>query len=89
MFKAVREYNLRDVVAQIECPLLVTDPEGEQFWPGQSQELLDALQCPKEIVRFTIEEGADLHCEPMAMSLRDQRIFDWLDDVLDRSEPNA
>ncbi len=85
VFDAVRQYNLRDVVDRIECPLLITDPEGEQFWPGQSQELHDALRGPSEIVRFTAEEGADLHCEPMAMGMRDQRIFDWLDDVLGRA----
>ena len=82
VFRAVRAYNLRDVVGKIECPLLVTDPEDEQFWPGQSQELYDALSGPKEIVRFTAAEGANWHCEPLALGLRDQRIFDWLDETL-------
>jgi fermentation-respiration switch protein FrsA (DUF1100 family) len=82
VFRAVRAYNLRDVVGKIECPLLVTDPEDEQFWPGQSQDLYDALTGPKQIVRFTAAEGANWHCEPMALGLRDQRIFDWLDEAL-------
>jgi len=84
-FNAARAYNLHDVVDLIECPMLITDPAGEQFWPGQSQELYDALGGPKEIVRFGAEEGADLHCEPLAMGLRDQRIFDWLDRVFGRA----
>lgn len=81
-FRAVRGYHLRDVVGRITCPMLITDPDDEQFWPGQSQELYDALGGPKRRVRFTREEGANGHCEPMALGLRDQRVFDWLDETL-------
>ena len=79
-----REYHLRDVVDRIECPVLITDPDNEQFWPGQSRELHEALRAPSELVRFTTEEGADRHCEPKALGLRDQRVFDWLDETLGR-----
>jgi hypothetical protein len=34
------------------------------------------------LVRFAAAEGASRHCEPMALGLRDQRIFDWLDETL-------
>jgi hypothetical protein len=81
----LRDYNLHGVIDQIQCPMLVTDPEGETFWPGQSVELYDALTSPKKLVTFTAEEGADLHCEPKAMGLRSQVIFDWLDDILGHS----
>jgi hypothetical protein len=47
-----------------------------------AQQFYDALICPKEIVRFTETEGADWHCEPAAQSLRDERIFDWLEETL-------
>ncbi|MCC6314274.1 MAG: prolyl oligopeptidase family serine peptidase [Thermomicrobiales bacterium] len=79
---ALAAYNLHDVVGQIRTPLLIADPEGEAFWPGQSQELYDALPGPKELVRFTAAEGADLHCEPKALGLREQRFFDWLNRTL-------
>lgn len=83
--QAVRAYRLDDVVDRIETPLLLTDPEQEQFWPGQSQRLYDALPGPdKAIARFGAEEGAAGHCEPMAPGLLDQRVFDWLDSVLAR-----
>jgi hypothetical protein len=81
-FKAVQRYNLADVAKQIRCPMVITDPEGEQFWPGQSQKLYDALPGPKTLLKFTAAEGADLHCEPKAPGLRAQRIFDWLDQTL-------
>jgi hypothetical protein len=71
-------------VAQIQCPTLVLDPEGEQFWPGQSQQLFDALTCEKQLRHFTAEEGADWHCEPAAQSLRDEVVFDFLETVFAR-----
>ena len=82
LFQAVEQYRLGDLVQQIRTPIMVTDPEGEQFWPGQSQRLYDALPGPKMLVPFTKAEGADMHCEPMARSLLEQRMFDWLDETL-------
>ena len=81
-FKMVRQYNVREVIKQIQCPMFIADPDDEQFWPGQSKEVYEALVCPKTIVRFTAEEGANWHCEPKARALYDQRMFDWLATVL-------
>lgn len=84
VYRAAMQYNLKGVAGQIRCPMLITDPDNEVFWPGQSQALLDMLTCPKKMVRFTAAEGADLHCEPKDPGLRDLRVFDWLDEVLAR-----
>ena len=82
LFVAVGTYKLDPaVIGKITTPLLVTDPEGEQFWPGQSRQLYDALPGTKRLVEFTSAEGAGRHCEPMARSLLEQRIFDWLDET--------
>jgi Esterase FrsA-like len=81
-YKMVGQYKLDGVADKIRCPMLVTDPENEQFWPGQPRRLYEALTCPKELVSFTAAEGADSHCEPKALGLREQRIFDWLDETL-------
>jgi hypothetical protein len=79
-FTAARAYALTDeVIGQISCPVLVTDPDHEQFWPGQSRELYDKLPDGKALIRFTEEEGADSHCEPAGQGIRGERIFDWLD----------
>jgi dienelactone hydrolase len=83
MFNDAQSFKLEpEVIARIQCPMLITDPEGEQFWPGQSQRLYDALDCPKRLVRFTAAEGADSHCEPKAPALRNQRVLDWLDETI-------
>jgi hypothetical protein len=81
-FHAVREYNLAEVAGRIQCPMLITDPESEQFFPGQARKLYDALQCPKQIVHFTREQGADQHCEVAAPGYRDYCIYNWLDETL-------
>jgi hypothetical protein len=79
-FTAVKEYALTNELAkQISSPLLIADPEGEQFWPGQSNKLYEALFGQKLLVPFTRAEGADLPCEPKAPGFRAQRVFDWLD----------
>jgi hypothetical protein len=70
-----------DTLGQISCPLLITSPEHEQFWPGQSDEMHAAVPS-STLVTFTEVEGADRHCEPAARGLRDERIFSWLEDVL-------
>jgi hypothetical protein len=79
LFQAVAAYRLGDEVANIATPLLITDPDDEHFFPGQPQQLYDLVACPKDIVRFDASEGANGHCEPMGRSLRDTRVFDWLD----------
>ena len=81
-FKMAEQYTLEGVAEKIRCPMLVADPETEQFWPGQSHRVYEALTSPKELVTFAAAEGADSHCEPKAHSLREQRIFDWLDETL-------
>jgi hypothetical protein len=81
-YNLVKQYKLDGVTDKIRCPMLITDPENEQFWPGQPRRLYEALSCPKELVSFTAAEGADSHCEPKAFGLRDQRMFDWLDETL-------
>ena len=81
-FHAVQDYHLAEVAGRIRCPMLITDPEGEQFFPGQARKLYDALQCPKQIVRFTRQQGAAEHCEVAAPGYRDYCIYNWLDETL-------
>lgn len=83
VYRRAMEFRLHDDdIARITTPLLLTDPDDEQFWPGQAAELHDKLPGRKALVRFTAEEGANFHCEPMGLSLRNERIFDWLDEVV-------
>jgi len=86
-YKTVREvlkYNLTDVVDRIRTPIFITDPEDEQFWPGQARQLASMLKVETVLSPFTAAEGANWHCQPLARSLTEQRIFDWLDTMLRR-----
>ena len=82
LYQEVLKQRLGDEVKDITTPLLITEPEDEQFWPGQSRRLYERLTGPKELVRFTAAEGANRHCEPMAPGLREARIYAWLDGYL-------
>jgi Prolyl oligopeptidase family len=82
LYQEVLKYRLGDEVKDITTPLLITDPEDEQFWPEQSEQLYEMLTGPRELVKFTAQEGANGHCEPMAPTLRETRIYDWLDGYL-------
>ena len=82
LYRTVSRYVLGDEVNAIVTPMLVLDPEDEQFFPGQPEELYGRLPGEKKLVRFSHEEGAGRHCEPMGVAVRDARIFDWLQGYL-------
>ncbi|HYL76858.1 MAG TPA: hypothetical protein VEU96_21760 [Bryobacteraceae bacterium] len=82
VFRSVLDYNLKDVAGQIRCPMLVTNPESEQFFAGQARQFHEMLRCPKTLIDFTREQGADMHCEVNAPGYRDYCIYNWLDEIL-------
>lgn len=82
VFTEVMAYNLAGVVGQIRTPLLLTDPQDEQFWPGQSRQLFDALTGEKQVVPFAADQGANWHCQPLGRQLTNKLMLDWLADRL-------
>ena len=76
------KYTLKGLVEKIECPTLVCDNVADTIAGGQAKELYDALECPKDYVLFTAEEGADGHCEGGAQVLFHRVAYDWLDKTL-------
>lgn len=63
----------------IQCPTLITLAENDTLAAGAGV-FLDALRCPKTLMRFTAAEGADGHCEMENRSLLNRRVLDWLDE---------
>jgi pimeloyl-ACP methyl ester carboxylesterase len=80
-----KDYTLKDVAGNIECPTLVLEAQMDNDFPGGPKKVYDALKCPKKYVLFTAQEGAEDHCQVAALSLSNQRIFDWLDEVFKNS----
>jgi len=76
------QYKVTDVVERITTPTLVTNYQLESFYPGQAAELYHLLRSTKAYNTFTIAEGAEYHCAPLAPQRRNQVVFDWLDKTL-------
>ena len=82
LVKNSSKFTLKEIAQNIRCPTLVLDSEKDDSFPGQPQKVYDALTCPKKYILFTVEEGAEEHCQCGASSLSNQRIFDWVDGTL-------
>jgi hypothetical protein len=54
---------------------------GADFGAGAGA-FVDALRCPKTLLRFIAAEGADGHCEMENRSLVNRRALDWLEEQL-------
>jgi dienelactone hydrolase len=72
-------FTMRGHAERIRCPTLVTMAEHDPLAAGANA-FLEALRCPKTLMRFTAEEGADGHCSMQNRSLLNQRVLDWLDE---------
>lgn len=79
--QALIEFTLEGRVDRISCPTLVTDGEGD-FAGDQSDQLYQALTCPKQRRHFTEAEGAGGHCEGMGQQVWNQYTLDWIEDIL-------
>lgn len=75
-------YSVADCAHQIQCPCLVLEAEGDQFFLNQPQKIYDALKVPKTLFKFTKEEGAENHCQSGALSYKDEIVFNWLDETM-------
>ena len=71
-------------VGLIDCPVLCLAGEGDPAEAiRQHHVAFDRLRSPRKAQRiFTIEEGADAHCQINNFPLLHQVVFDWLDDIL-------
>lgn len=86
VLRRVQEYRFdADHASRIDTPMLITSPEGEQFWPAQSERLASWVPSGATVLPFTAAEGADLHCEPLARTLVHERVLDALDGLLNEA----
>jgi hypothetical protein len=70
----------RSLVRQITAPMALTEPAQEASFPGQAKTVYGWLRThPKTLIDFTVAQGAQLHCEPMAPTVRNDAVFDWVE----------
>jgi pimeloyl-ACP methyl ester carboxylesterase len=79
--RAVAPFDLTGRIASITCPTAITAAEDDPL-ARSAEQIYDALPGDKVLLRFASSEGAGDHCEMGNRSVLDQRVFDWLDEVL-------
>ena len=81
LLREIRCYSLADTAGQIQQPTLILHGERDHFIPREQVDMFyDALQSPKTLRVFTVEEGAEEHCQ--LGNMLHQVLFDWLDATL-------
>ncbi|WP_395710221.1 hypothetical protein [Reyranella sp.] len=76
----VERFTVVDRVERIACPTLIARAENDPI-ADTAEALFEALTCPKTLIRFGAQDGADGHCEMGNRSLLNRRVLDWLDEV--------
>lgn len=79
--QALRDYTLVGYAEKITCPTLVCHAEGDDI-SASAPKLFQALTCEKQLLSFTVAEGAGDHCEAGARTLFHLRAFGWLAPIL-------
>jgi len=75
-------FRLGDAVGDISCPVLAL--AGEREGPEvlrQADEFVALVQGPATSRRFTVDDGADAHCQANNLRLAAQVVYDWLADL--------
>lgn len=82
--KVMSSFKISDIAQNINCPTLITMPEGDAI-AQKAEQLYNAIKVEnKKLIHFAQSEGSGGHCEIMSRSLYYQRVFDWLDETLKR-----
>jgi pimeloyl-ACP methyl ester carboxylesterase len=79
MSNARRFVMQRAEARAIEAPTAITAPQLETNFPGQQETLHRWIGASSTLLPFTVAEGGEYHCEPMAPQLRNERVYDWLE----------
>jgi len=77
-------FTLEDVAADIKCPTLLTEGEGD--YAAQGELLFDKLTCERRLTTFSEAEGGGGHCEGLGSTLFEGYAFDWVDRILGRAQ---
>jgi pimeloyl-ACP methyl ester carboxylesterase len=76
------EYSMKGREHLVRCPTFVCRTAGDDLSVGATT-LADRLACPTEYVEFGPDDDVTGHCEMTGRAVFHQRLFRWLDDVLD------
>ncbi len=81
--REVKRYSLKEAAELIQQPTLILHGAKDHFFSQEQVDMLyTALKAPKTLRVFTVEEGAEEHCQQGNLTLLHQMLFDWLDETL-------
>ena len=80
MIRNVRRFDASKDIARIKARVLVIDGDAEEY--GQANELFEALNCPKDYLKFKKEDTALLHVQVGSLAFATTRIMDWVEKYL-------
>lgn len=60
-FASAELFSMQGRADRIRCPTLITMAEHDTL-AAEGGAFMEALRCPKTLIHFTAEEGADGHC---------------------------
>ncbi len=81
-FEEIRKYTMLDVAAQITCPTLAVECEGD-FAGGGGPILVAAMSAPATLLELSAAEGAGGHCAGLGQLVWEDRVYAWIRRVLD------
>jgi len=81
------QFSLVGRSAQITCPTLALEAEGDFANLGQLQAFASTLTCPVTTHSFTAAEGAGGHCESLGQRRLERIVYDWLETTLAEAPP--
>ena len=81
-FLYLKEFNIQQQLKQIICPSLALIGAGEGGEPfKQYQEFLAGVAGEVSQYEFSLEDGADTHCQVTNLNFSNCVIYDWLDEI--------
>jgi pimeloyl-ACP methyl ester carboxylesterase len=83
LLEKIQEFNIEDDLNKIDCVTLslVGEGEGDESIL-QTKKFFEGVSGPRAMHIFTVDEGADSHCQISNLALMNAVVFDWLDDIL-------
>lgn len=80
--KYLKEFNIQKQLQRIYCPTLALIGAGEGGEPlKQFNEFIEKVAGDVLSYQFTLEDGADTHCQVTNLNFSNCVIYDWLDEV--------
>lgn len=77
-------YRMEEEISLIRADTLSVASKEDHFMGYEHfKRFYDRLQCPKTFLVFTAEEAAGEHCQMGALAVSANRVYDWLDQVLE------